>query len=177
MPAITCLIGTGSNSCFFDGDIVRQEVTGLDYILGDEGSGAYFGRKLLKLYMYKKMPDHLLQDFEREYSISKNEILQNVYMKPYANVYLASFIRFINKHQSDPFFVEMIKKGLNEFIDIFVKSYDGYNSMPVHFVGSIPFFFENSLKEVLSENNVLMGKIIKEPIDELVEYHIRKSNK
>ncbi|MEO9967040.1 MAG: hypothetical protein ABJF11_14675 [Reichenbachiella sp.] len=173
-PNFTCLMGAGANSCFFDGDIVRQEVPGIDYVLGDEGSGAYFGKILLQSFLRKQLPDEIAIDFEQTYNITKDDILQNVYMKPFANVYLASFATFIHKYKDHPFFRTILKDGIRKYIEIYLECFPDYNKYTVHFVGSIPFFFEDILREILVEKNIELGKIIKEPIEQLVQYHINK---
>ncbi|UXX78528.1 hypothetical protein N7E81_14295 [Reichenbachiella carrageenanivorans] len=173
-PSFTCLMGTGSNSCFFDGDIVRQEVPGVDYVLGDEGSGAYFGKILLQAFLRKQLPAELATAFEETYNITKHDILQNVYMKPFANVYLASFSQFIHQHKDHDFFRVILKDGIREFVEIYLECYPDHKNYTVHFVGSIPFFFEDILKEILTEKGIALGKIIKEPIEQLVQYHINK---
>ncbi|MEP1782743.1 MAG: N-acetylglucosamine kinase [Reichenbachiella sp.] len=170
----TCLMGTGANSCFFDGDIVRQEVPGIDYVLGDEGSGAYFGKILLQSFLRKQLPDEIAADFEETYSLDIHDILQNVYMKPFANVYLASFAQFIHKHKDHPFFRVMLKDGIRKYVEIYLECFPDHKNHAVHFVGSIPYFFEDILKEILVEKEIELGKIIKEPIEQLVQYHINK---
>jgi len=173
-PGITCLMGAGANSCFFDGDIVRQEVPGMDYVLGDEGSGGYFGKKLLQAYLRSYLPQKIQEDFEKSYEIDIHDILQNVYMKPFANVYLASFTNFIEKHKSDPFFQDMLRVGLTEFVEIYLECFSDYQKYKINFVGSIPFFFEEELRAVLHKKGIEVGDIIKEPIERLVKYHIEK---
>lgn len=173
-PSFTCLMGTGANSCFFDGDIVRQEVPGIDYVLGDEGSGAYFGKILLQSFLRKQLPAHIATAFEQKYNITKHDILQNVYMKPFANVYLASFSQFIHEHKDDPFFRVILKDGIRKYVEIYLECYPDHKNYTVHFVGSIPFFFEDILREILTEKGIALGNIIKEPIEHLVQYHINK---
>lgn len=173
-PNFTCLMGTGANSCFFDGDIVRQEVSGIDYVLGDEGSGAFFGKILLQSFLRKQLPEDIANDFEETYQLTKDDILQNVYMKPFANVYLASFAQFIHKYKDHPFFRTIVKDGIRKYIEIYLECFADHKKYTVHFVGSIPYFFEDILKEIIAEKEITLGKIIKEPIEELVQYHINK---
>lgn len=173
-PNFTCLMGTGANSCFFDGDIVRQEVPGIDYVLGDEGSGAYFGKILLQSFLRKQLPQEIAVEFEETYNITKHDILQNVYMKPFANVYLATFAQFIHKHKDHPFFRVILKDGIRRYIEVYLECFSDYRNYTVHFVGSIPYFFEDILREILVEKEIELGNIIKEPIEQLVQYHINK---
>lgn len=172
-PCITCIIGTGSNSCYFDGEVIHEVVPALAYILGDEGSGSYFGKKLLAAYLYHKLPKHIEQALEAEYSISKASIFESVYEKPNANVYLASFTRFIGKFKEDPLIRSFILQGMREFIENHVCCYENYKSTPVYFVGSIAFHFQDELKEVAKDYDFDIRKIIKEPIKNLVDYHVK----
>jgi len=174
VPSVTGLIGAGSNSCFFDGDIVRQEIIGVNYILGDEGSGAYLGKQLLRDYLYGKLPKELKQEFEDTYQLDTHKILENVYMKPYANIYLASFISFIEARKENPYFHDMVSHGLSIYMDDYICSYKKYDKYKTHFVGSIPYFFEEILTEVALTKNIQLGMIVKEPIERLVKYHINK---
>lgn len=172
-PCISCIIGTGSNSCFFDGHTLSEQVPALAYILGDEGSASYFGKKLLTDYLYKKLPKHIEEDFEDQYILSKAIIFENVYQKPHANVYLASFSPFVDKHKNHPHFQQMIKEGLTLFLTNHVCCFPNYENIPTHFVGSVAYHFSDLLKEVAKELNVKMGQIIKQPVDNLVNYHVK----
>ncbi|MBK6263432.1 hypothetical protein JKA74_00180 [Marivirga sp. S37H4] len=173
-PSITALMGTGSNACLFDGDIVRQEVSGMDFILGDEGSRSHFGKSLLGKYLKRQLPSEIQRDLELEFQLNKEDILLNVYIKPYANVYLSSFSQFINERIEHPFLHKMVKDSINEFIQIYICSVKNYKNYKVHFVGSVPYYFEKIVKEVAKENGLREGKFIEEPIDLLVEYLIKK---
>lgn len=171
---IACIIGTGSNSCFFDGEKVFESVPALGYILGDEGSGSYFGKQLLSKYLYHKLPIDLQKDFEMRYQISKEIIFANVYNKPNANVYLASFMKFISDHREHPFFKDMIYKGLASFINIHVWCYDNFREVPVHFVGSIAYYFRDVLEEVARNHRFTIGNIEKRPVEPLAQYHFQQ---
>jgi glucosamine kinase len=172
-PCITCIIGTGSNSCYFDGSVIHEEVPALAYILGDEASGSYLGKKLIAAYLYKKLPKEIAYDFDKEFGLTKEDIFDRVYNKPHANVYLASFTRFVGRHKEHPFINDFVMQGLRDFFEYHVKCYEKYQSMPVHFVGSVAFHFQDELKLVAKEFNVTLGRIVKEPIMNLLEYHIK----
>lgn len=172
-PCITCIIGTGSNSCYFDGESVQEVVPALAYILGDEGSGSYLGKKLLAAYLYHKLPKHIEEALENDYSLSKTNIFESVYEKPNANVYLASFTRFVGKFKDDPLIKSFIMQGMREFIENHVCCYENYKNTPVYFVGSIAFHFQEELMEVAKDYEVEIRKIIKEPIKNLVDYHVK----
>ncbi|TRX48802.1 hypothetical protein FNH22_28360 [Fulvivirga sp. M361] len=175
VPAISCILGTGSNACFFDGDIVRQEIPALDYILSDEGGGSYYGKKLLTAYLHNTMPQELREKFSSQYALSQEEILEKVYMQPYANVYLASFMPFIQDNIKDEYLYTMVKEGMGLFMDLFVRSFSRFNNVKTHFTGSIAYYFKDILNEVASAKKITVGKIIKEPINDLVKYHLDKS--
>ncbi|MEQ8359890.1 MAG: N-acetylglucosamine kinase [Cytophagales bacterium] len=172
-PAISCILGTGSNSCFFDGKKIHEEVPSLAYILGDEGSGSYFGRALLRDYFYKRLPKEIVDPFVKEYEPSKDKVIHSVYKEAHANVYLASYMNFISTFKEHPHIKKMIEKGLNEFIDIHIKCFKNYQDVPVHFVGSVGYFCEDILRKVAKENKFTIGKIEKKPIDGLIEYHLK----
>lgn len=174
VPSISCILGTGANSCYFDGDIVRQETPALDYILGDEGGGSFYGKKLLNAFLYKKLPAHIHEEFSEKYHLTKDDILENVYMKPYANVYLASFMKFIEEHKDEEYFQNLLHNGMNQFMDLYVTTFSKYQTVKTHFTGAISFIFQDILRPVAGEKGIEVGKIIKEPIDDLVQYHIKK---
>lgn len=170
-PAISCILGTGSNSCHFDGTTLREAVPALAYILGDEGSGSYFGKKLLTAYLYGKLPDSIASAL-REREVTKDVIMENVYMQPNANVYLASFMRFIAEHKETEWVDNTVYEGLKHFIDEHVCCYDDCQEVPVHFIGSIGYFFEDQLRRAATERGIRLGTITRKPIDGLVDYHI-----
>ncbi|MGD1961500.1 MAG: hypothetical protein ACFB2Y_21775 [Fulvivirga sp.] len=174
VSAITCILGTGSNSCYFDGDIVRQETPALDYVLGDEGGGSYYGKQLLSAFLHGKLPPELHAAFKNEYDLTKEDILERVYMQPYANVYLASFMSFIQKYKEHDFMTTMVKEGMTLFMELFILPYHQYKSLKTHFTGSIAYYFEDILCDVASGLHINTGSIMKEPIEGLVKYHIKK---
>jgi glucosamine kinase len=172
-PGIACIIGTGSNSCWFDGKEVFEKNYGLGYILGDEGSGSYFGKKLLTWFLYGRLPADLHAAFEAAYHLGKNDIIDKVYKEPNANVWLASFTRFLTSHYEHPFIKEMVREGMRDFCELYVCDYPNYKSVDVHFVGSVAFLFQKELHEVAAEKGFRIGKIIKQPIDDLMGYFAR----
>jgi N-acetylglucosamine kinase-like BadF-type ATPase len=172
-PCISCIIGTGSNSCYFDGKTICEEVPALAYILGDEGSGSYFGKKLLTAFLYKKLPPHIEESLVQEFQLNKDSIFEHVYEKPHANVYLASFTRFIGKFKHEPFISQMLEQGMDEFLLNHVCCYKNYKNVPVHFVGSVAFHFEEALRSAAEKRGISIGNIIKQPIQQLVNYHVQ----
>ncbi len=171
-PGISCILGTGSNSCFFDGERVREEVPALGYILGDEGSGSYFGKQLLAKFLYKQLPDHIANAFKVQYDLTMREVVDNVYSKANANVYLASFVRFISDYKTEEPFKTILRDGMKLFFANHVMCYPEYKDVPVHFVGSVAFYYQDAIKEAADELGITVGNIVRKPIDRLVEYHI-----
>lgn len=172
-PCIACILATGSNSCHFDGDIVREEVPSLSYILGDEGSGNYFGKKLLSDFLYKRLPENIRDALVEQFDLNRTLIMNNVYREPHANVYLASFMPFISSFRDDPYIREMIREGLDKFMEIHVKCFRDYREVKTHFMGSVAHFQEDILREVAAEKGIIVGSVIERPIDNLSRYHIK----
>lgn len=171
-PGISCILGTGSNSCHFDGVNLTEKVPALGYVLGDEGSGSYFGKFLLSSYMYHKLPAEILEDFEKTYNTSESEIVSRVYQQENANVFIASFMPFVVKHKDHSFFNEFVIKGLKHFMEVHVCCYENHLSTPVHFVGSLSMLLEEQLKIAAAELGIEIRSIIGKPIDNLVSYHL-----
>lgn len=174
---IACIIGTGSNSCYFDGKKVHEKNYGLGYILGDEGSGSYYGKKLVTHFLYGLMPKHLQEDFFDQYHLDRNSIINKVYKEPNANVWLASLTVFLSRHKDDTYVKDLIRTGMREFTELYVTHYDRYKELPVHFVGSLAFHFQAELKEVAANLEIQVGKIIKQPVEELMNYFLKKNEK
>jgi glucosamine kinase len=164
---LSCILGTGSNITYFDGKELKVGKHGLGYILGDEGSGTYFGKKLLTAYLYETMPSHLVIAFKQQYNLDKRAIIKQVYENSAPNFYLASFSSFMSQFKSDPFISDLLKEGFEEFIQSNIKSYPNYKGLTCHFIGSIAYHFQEVLREVCKRNDIKTGKILKHPIEEL----------
>jgi len=171
---LNCILGTGSNICYFDGKKIHDGHHGLGYVLGDEGSGTFFGKKVLLAYLYNKMPAELAVEFKKSYPIEKEQIITNIYQKPFPNIFLASFSRFMASHKNHPFIQQILKAGFQEFVDTNVKDYPKYKSIPCHFVGSIAYYYQEELISVLESNDIEPGKILQKPIDELFSFILQK---
>lgn len=169
--AIVCILGTGSNCSYWDGKQLVQKVTSLGYILMDDCSGNYFGRQLLRDYYYRKTPSKLATKFAREYDLDEDTIKNNLYKMPNPNTYLATFARFLIQNKDEEYSQKLIRKGMQLFIDNSIKQYEQAKHVPVHFVGSIAFYLQDELRQVMEENNLELGKVLRRPIDGLVEYH------
>jgi glucosamine kinase len=172
-PSITCIIGTGSNSCYFDGDVVSEELPALAYILGDEASGSWFGKKLLAAHLYKRLDPVVEEDFNTTFGFSKDELIHRVYKEPNANVFLASFMTFLGKHQEIPQVISWLEEGFQAFIDVHVKCFPNYKNVPVHFVGSVAYHFQDVLRHVCAREEIELGRLVKRPVDGLAEYHVQ----
>lgn len=172
-PGISCIIGTGSNSCFFDGADLSEEVPALGYVLGDEGSGSYFGKFLLSSFLYHRLPKDILEDFEASYQMTHAEIVANVYKSDSANVFIASFMPFIVKHKNHKFFKQVLIDGLKKFMEVHVCCYEDYLNTPVHFVGSLSALLESHLKLAANDLGIEIKSIIAKPVDNLVNYHLK----
>lgn len=173
-PGLTCILGTGSNISYYDGKDLHYGIHGLGYVLGDEGSGTWFGRKLITTYLYNQMPAELSFEFGKEFQIDKETVITNVYQKTAPNTYLASISRFMVNHKDHPFIVEMLRAGFQEFVDSNIKDYSNYKSLDCHFVGSIAFYYQDILREVCLNNQVKVGEILQKPIQGIYNYILRK---
>ncbi|TDG34881.1 N-acetylglucosamine kinase [Pedobacter changchengzhani] len=171
---INCILGTGSNICYFDGKQIQIGTHGLGYILGDEGSGTFFGKKILLSYLYDKMPQELAVEFKKMFPTEKEEVITNVYQKPFPNIYLAGFSRFMENHKTHPYIKNILKTGFQLFIDTHIKDYENYQSIPCHFVGSIAFYYQDILIEVLKDNGINVGRILQKPIEGLFTYILNR---
>lgn len=169
-PQISCILGTGSNSSFYDGNEVYEEVPALGYILGDEGSGSYFGKKLLSDYLYKKLPKSIESKLRAD-GWNKDTLVEHIYKKPHANVFLASFMPVIVEFKDEPYIIAMVKAGFDHFVQNHVLCFKNCHEVDVNFVGSIAHFFEAELREICSRNNVRLSNIVRRPIDGLIRYH------
>ncbi len=174
-PAITGILGTGSNSCYFDGDIVKQANSGLGlgYILGDEGSGSYYGKILLRQYLSNNLPEEIHTVLRDEHKLNRDIIVEGVYMKPHANVYLASFMKVMSDNKNLPWVQETVNQGMADFLRTHVQCYKNHQRVPTHMIGSIAFHFEENLRNVAKTMNIEIGTIIKKPIFGLVNYHMK----
>jgi N-acetylglucosamine kinase-like BadF-type ATPase len=175
-PAITGILGTGANSCYFDGDIVKQAHNGLGlgYILGDEGSGSYYGKLLCKAFLSNSLPEQLHAILRDEYKLSRESIVENVYMKPHANVFLASLMKVMSQHRELDWVQQQVRGGMKLFLETHIMCYKNHNRVPVHLIGSIAYYFDTLLKEEAAKLNIQIGKILKKPIFGLVEYHMKQ---
>jgi N-acetylglucosamine kinase-like BadF-type ATPase len=168
---IACILGTGSNSCYYDGKKIVKNSPGLGYVLGDEGSGAYLGKRVLQYYLYNTFDEDLRATFDAAYETNSVEILENVYKKPLPNRYLAGFAKFLADNRGHYMIENIIEDGLNDFFFNHLCKYRETWTLPVSFVGSIAFGFKDVLKELCGAYEFDLGKVLKNPMSGLVEYH------
>lgn len=172
-PSITCILGTGSNCVYFDGKNIKRKGSGLGFILGDEGSASYIGKKILAGYFYGLMPKEAREDFDKTYNLSKEEIDERVYRSPGVNVFLGNFAPFAHKHIHLPFFYNLVYNGFKEFIATQVITFEESKHVPINFVGSIAHHFSNVLEDVIADFELEMGVIVRRPLDGLIQYLLR----
>lgn len=170
-PGIACILGTGSNSCYYDGEKIVDNVSPLGYILGDEGSGAVLGKLLVGDVLKNQVPATLAEKFLKQYDLDRMKIIENVYKKPGANRFLASVSPFILQNIEEP---SMHRLALNSFKSFFVRNvenYANYKELPVNFVGSVAVHYREVIEEAAQALFINIGTIIKSPMEGLVKYH------
>lgn len=172
-PAIVCILGTGSNSCYFDGKDVKIELPSLGFLMGDEGSGSAIGKQLVRRYFMKKLPADLHHEFESDYKLTIEDALKNMYHAPRPNAYLADFNKFVVERKDHPYFVNMISEEMKGFFEYQVMPYQEANDAEINFIGSIAYYYENILRSVAEQLNLNVGHVVQKPIESLVDYHIK----
>ena len=172
-PNITCILGTGANSCYFDGKSTYEKTPALGFILGDEASGAYFGKKLVTAILYHQLPKEVEQDFLETYQLNLNQIIDAVYREPNPNVFLASLAPFISKHITVPFLNQIVLNGMTAFLTHHVLCYENATDVKIQFVGSIAHHFETQLQMAAAKLGLTIGLINQKPISGLVDYHLK----
>lgn len=169
--AIVSILGTGSNCSYFDGNVLHQKVQSLGFIAMDDCSGNRFGRHLIRGYYFGKMPADLAKEFEEEYNVEPDNIKHNLYKEPNPNAYLASFAKFLIKHKDTAFCQNFIQMELEDFVENYIKQFENYQEVPVHFIGSIAFYLKDDLQKVLTKHKIQLGNVLRRPIDGLIAYH------
>lgn len=170
-PGIACILGTGANSCLYDGENITDRAVSLGYLIGDEGSGCYIGRKLVRAYFYDLMPIELKLEFNNIYHLEIRELIDRVYHCSEASKYLAGFVKFACDHVDHPFIQALVKECFNDFIKVFVLRYPDCHKQRVSFVGSVAFYFETLLHECLAVEGLTMGKVMRSPMDGLIQMY------
>lgn len=170
-PGVACILGTGSNSCLYDGKNIVDNVPSLGFLMGDEGSGAYLGKMLIRAYLYRELPEELATSLKNRYHLTKDSILDAVYYSDMPSTYLATFAKFMGEKRKDPVIHSMIYQNFDEFFERHVCKYKGYTEVPVNFVGSIAYHFSDTLQQVAKKYGAHIGTIITSPSEGLIAYH------
>lgn len=165
-PCFINILGTGSNSLFFDGESAIQLVPSLGYILGDEGSGSWFGKQILRDYFYRQLPTDFEEAINQNGNLEIGNVIEKVYRTEGANKYIAGFTHFLSDFRHTEYAQRLLHKGFYAFLDAFILSSQKFDC-PLHFSGSIAFHFADELKSVLQEHRLACGKIVKSPLDEM----------
>ena len=171
--AVVCILGTGSNSCLYEGGEITANVSPLGFILGDEGSGAVLGRRLLGDVFKHQLPEETVAAFNEAYGLTSDEAVRRVYKEPLPNRFLASFVPFLASHQTEPAVKALLKDEFSRFVRRNLLAY-GRTDLPVCFVGGVAYAFQMLLPEVLDGFGLKMGRVVKAPMDGLAEFHALK---
>ena len=171
-PGFAAILGTGTNSALYDGERLTHVIDSLGYFLGDEGSGSYIGKKLLRDFLRRQMPGELHNAFAKVCSLSRDEILDTLYNKPTPNRFLASFARFATDHNSHPYIVALVEEGFDDFFKQLVSRYPDYQKQTFACIGSIGHIHKEILQRVCERWGMPFGRTLRDPIDALVDYHL-----
>lgn len=172
---IAAILGTGSNSCYYNGSAIEKSSPNLGYLLGDEGSGAYLGTKLIRKYMYNCFDQETKQKLEHRLGIQQGTLLEELYSHPVVNRYLASFSEFLSENRGHPEVEEILSEGLNDFFIFHLTTYPECRTVPVHFTGSIAWYYKDVLQKLCKRYSLKQGTIVKDPLEGLMSYHLQKA--
>jgi N-acetylglucosamine kinase-like BadF-type ATPase len=170
-PGIACILGTGSNSCLYDGTDVIANNPSLGFILGDEGSGGDLGRELIKAYYYGELSTAIEIKFEEQFNTDRDSLLTNIFSTDKPNTYCAAFAPFLAQNIDEDCINKLVVGSFNEFFERHVSTYDNYQKLPINFVGSVAHHFKYVLEEVTKSHGCRIGTIVKAPVGKLIEYH------
>jgi glucosamine kinase len=170
-PGIACIMGTGSNSCLYDGEKIVGNVANLGWILADEGSGAYIGKRLLVDYLREKLPRELAEHFAKRYPFTREEFLEKVYQQEKPSAFLGTFTKFLFQHLKEPYCYQLVYSSFAEFYENNVMKYPDYTNLKVHFTGSVGFYFSDILRQVANDKGITVKNILEGPIAGLTLYH------
>ena len=168
---IACIMGTGSNSAYYDGNEIVKSIPAGGFIIGDEGSGAVLGKTLIADYIKNQMPENILAEFKKFYNGTYLDVVNHVYKQPFPNRWLANFTKFMYEKREDDYIHNMIVNSFTLFFNRNIKQFDSWKDMEVGFVGSIAYYFENELKEAAQKCEITVSEIYQNPIEGLIEYH------
>ncbi|MDB0040785.1 N-acetylglucosamine kinase [Algibacter sp.] len=172
--AVVCILGTGSNCSYYDGERLHQRVKSLGYILMDDASGNYYGKQLIRDYYFNHMPENVRLAFGSKFNMDADFIKYNLYKQPSPNAYLANFAEFMFLHKDSEYTINLIKKGIRIFVNNMIMQFkEELKTVPVHFAGSIAYFAQKEIKEVADEMGFKVGNFERRPIDGLVPFHTK----
>ncbi len=172
-PSITGILGTGSNACLFDGTNLIQKTPSLGFIMGDEGGGGYFGKKLVTAYCYNTLDVEIAKDFEKSYQMSIPQLIHRVNSEPHANVFLAGFMPFFAKHKSNPGIHKILLEGIEAYFNTHILPFDFPQNLKINFIGSVAFFFQDIVSEVAHRHGLQIGVVIQKPGSRIVDYFLK----
>jgi len=170
-PAIVCILGTGSNSCYFNGENLEMKTASLGYTIMDEASGNYFGKILLRDFYYETMPKTIAEKFKNEFNLEVDTVKFHLYRQENPNMYLASFAKFMFDYKEEKYIRKIIKKGFKTFFKYRILPFNKSSETPIYFIGSIAFYFRDILENVANSYSLKIRAVIQRPIDHLLEYH------
>ena len=171
-PGVACILGTGSNAGVYSGSEFSSQIMSLGYVLGDEGSGAYLGRKLLMDYFRNEMPSYVSEKFQKIYDIKLSDVLERVYKKDFPNRYLASFAKFLGENKNEEYIRKIVKTSFEDFVKYQLLTLDfDKTKYEISFVGSVAYHFKDILNDILVKYSLNLGEIMRKPMDGLVDFH------
>jgi N-acetylglucosamine kinase-like BadF-type ATPase len=175
-PGFAAILGTGTNSCLYDGAAIAHNVDSLGYFLGDEGSGAFIGKALLRDYLRGDMPAALEAEFRATYGLERDAIFDRLYNQPFPNRFIASFAKFAYDHQQASYCQQLVAEAFDLFFRNIIKKYPAYQAHTFNCVGSVGYNFREALTQAATAHGMQVGKIIRSPIDDLVSYHLAEAS-
>ncbi len=170
---IACILGTGSNSCVFNGKRISKNNPAPGFILGDEGSGAYLGKKVLQHFIYGTFDEELTHRFNQKYNTDYRTILENVYKMPWPNRYMAGFTTFLSENRGHYMIENILEDGLSDFFMTHLYKYSETWTLPINFCGSIAWYFKDKIQELCGAFQLQLGKVLQAPIDGLAAFHLK----
>lgn len=170
---IVTILGTGANSCVWNGQTMIETIEAPGFILGDEGSGSYLGKKLVALFLYKRLPSAIADYIQSNYKADKDSIYKAVYQDKFPNQYLASYAKVYSQFKEEPIIQDLLRQGFEEFTVYHLLPFSTIKTMPVHVVGSVGYYFKETFIEVLKKYDIQAGRFMPNPIESLLEWHLK----
>ena len=172
-PNITCILGTGSNSCFVENKEIIRTKPSLGFLLGDEASGSFFGKKILQYYFNNKLTKDLKKELESNFITDYKIIIEKIYNNNRPNMFLAKYFPFVSKNKNHPIIRDLINSSLRDFFDLSIACFQNHKDVKIHFSGSVAFYLKKEIQELLDSKKCFSGDIIKNPLKELVNNHFK----